>query len=471
EIIFRTWEVFDKNGNLFTLTDTIVVLRLPQLTSANFVGDSEDSLYCTIEPNILPGEAEKRYAAWKQPVGLHDYERPNSRLGGVVYEIPLTIVIAGYVAADAQGSHVVNEYLSSVILRKASGEEVIIADIMSGQYLNELLSSVTTEQRGYGFLHAIYQLGESPVSILGGLFTFFPYLLLEEGDWVLSQDGHFEKVTEDWFYNGNGNAPYWFTGGWPFITSSGSALWFSDTHPQGGTDVCAVRVLVPGLESDAAGCVEICLDELEGNAHCGISIEYGDTEWSGQCPQTRGREITVRQTCWGTTVNECTSDEFIQTDGGDGFIVVDENLTNKIRSFRLSQWQNLIDTTGPIFDFFYPLGECQEGITGPAGPTGPTGPNNLPIPGQWATECADLDWCAEDISAAIRAGEQYASANDWERCHPTVYRVTSHDCAAEVYVPDVQIIDNCSGIYSVKAVVEVSGGPRMVALVQTNLEY
>src|SRR5690606_26649868 len=212
-------------------------------------------------------------------------------------------------------------------------------------------------------------------------------------------------------------------------------------------------------------------DELEGNAHCGISIEYGDTEWSGQCPQTRGREITVRQTCWGTTVNECTSDEFIQTDGGDGFIVVDENFTNKMRSFRLSQWQNLIDTTGPIFDFFYPLGECQEGITGPAGPTGPTGPNNLPIPGQWATECADLDWCAEDISAAIRAGEQYASANDWERCHPTVYRVTSHDCAAEVYVPDVQIIDNCSGIYSVKAIVEVSGGPRMVALVQTNLEY
>src|SRR5690606_13423986 len=183
------------------------------------------------------------------------------------------------------------------------------------------------------------------------------------------------------------------------------------------------------------------------------------------------REITVRQTCWGTTVNECTSDEFIQTDGGDGFIVVDENFTNKMRSFRLSQWQNLIDTTGPIFDFFYPLDECQEGITGPTGPTGPIGPNNLPIPGQWATECDDLDWCAEDISAAIRAGEQYASANDWERCHPTVYRVTSHDCAAEVYVPDVQIIDNCSGIHSVKAIVEVSGGPRMLALVQTDVEY
>src|SRR5690606_24442439 len=215
---------------------------------------------------------EKRYAAWKQPVGLHDYERPNSRLGGVVYEIPLTIVIAGYVAADAQGAHVVNEYWSSVIRRKASGEEVIIGDMMSGQYLDDLRSSEPLGRRGYACLQAVHQLGETPVSILGGLFTFFPYLLLEEGDWVLSQDGHFGKVTEDWFFNGNGNAPYWFTGGWPFITSTGSALWFSDTHPQREADDCAVRILVPGLESDTAGCVVICLDGLEGNAHCGIKI-------------------------------------------------------------------------------------------------------------------------------------------------------------------------------------------------------
>src|SRR5690606_35863820 len=31
EIIFRTWESFDKEGNLTTLTDTIVVFRLPRL--------------------------------------------------------------------------------------------------------------------------------------------------------------------------------------------------------------------------------------------------------------------------------------------------------------------------------------------------------------------------------------------------------------------------------------------------------
>src|SRR5690606_19728059 len=188
---------------------------------------------------------------------------------------------AGYVAADAQGAHVVNEYLSSVILRRASGEEVTIADIMSGQYLNELLSSATTEQRGYGFLHAIYQLGESPVSILGGLFTFFPYLLLEEGDWVLSQDGHFEKVTEDWFFNGNCNAPYWFTSGLSVIIRSDRVMWFSNTLHQWVADDCTVWILVHVLESDTTGCVVICLDELEGNAQCVISIEYGDTEWSG----------------------------------------------------------------------------------------------------------------------------------------------------------------------------------------------
>src|SRR5690606_24674898 len=43
EIIYRTWEVFNKAGDLFTLTDTIVVLRLPMLTEASFAGFMEDT--------------------------------------------------------------------------------------------------------------------------------------------------------------------------------------------------------------------------------------------------------------------------------------------------------------------------------------------------------------------------------------------------------------------------------------------
>src|SRR5690606_8344377 len=82
-----------------------------------------------------------------------------------------------------------------------------------------------------------------------------------------------------------------------------------------------------------------------------------------------------------------------------------------------------------------------------------------------------LPWCAEDITASIRAGEQYPSAEAWERCHPTVYRVSSPDCAAEVFVPAVELIDNCSGVHSVKAMVEVASGTRTVALEQTGVEY
>lgn len=468
EIIFRTWEVFNKDGDLFTLTDTIVVLRLPQLTSANFVGYSEDSVYCELTPNLVSGEAEKRYASWKQPVGLHDYELVNTKLRGVVYEIPLTIIIAGYEAAQAQGPLVVDEYLSCVILRKADGQEVTIADIISGNYLSDLVGKVSAEQRGYGFLHAIYQLGESPVSILGGLFTFFPYLLLEEGDWVLSEGGYFEQVTSDWFYTGHGTAPYWFAGGWPFITGTGGAEWYSDGHLVGASG-CAVRVLVPALEDGAEACVEICLDDLDGQAHCGISIDYDDTVWSGSCPQTHGRDITVSQSCWGTTVNECVSDSWIQTEGGEGFVVVEENITGKMRTFTLSQWRNVFDTIGPIFDFYYPLGECE--VNGSPGPVGPIGPQALPLPGGVAEDCGDLVWCDEDIAASIQAGEQYASANAWERCHPTVYRVSSHACEAEVFVPDVQLIDNCSDIHSVKAMVDLAGGSRSVAMVQTGVDH
>ncbi len=486
KIIYRTWEVFNKAGELFTLTDTIVVLRLPALTASNFVGYSEDSVYCEITPQVKSGESQKRYSAWKQPVGLHDYELPNAKIGGVVYEIPLTIIIAGVELADAQGAATLAEYLNCVIVRKAGGGEVTVGDIISGDYLSDLLSSVSTPRLGYGFLHAIYKLGESPVSIIGGLFSFYPYLLLEQGDWVLSEGGNYEEVTKDWFYNGNGNAPYWFTGGWPFISAGDAGVWYSDRHLEAESGVCSVRVLLPALEAESETCVEVCLDALSGHAHCGIVIEYEDSEWTGQCPLTSGRDIVVRQTCWGTTENECISDEYAATEGGDGFVVAEENLTDKARTFRLSQWLSHVDTIGPIFDFEYPLGICDEeepnGQEGEMGPTGPMGPGggggffgNLARVQSRSPlldgECSDLEWCKVDIETAIRAGQQYASANAWERCHPTVYRVSSRECSAEVLVPDVQLIDNCSGVHTVKAMVEVAGGTRTVALKQTGVEY
>ncbi|WP_236973127.1 T9SS type A sorting domain-containing protein, partial [Membranihabitans marinus] len=58
-----------------------------------------------------------------------------------------------------------------------------------------------------------------------------------------------------------------------------------------------------------------------------------------------------------------------------------------------------------------------------------------------------------EIEEAIRAGEQYSSAKDWEQCHPIIYTTESHDCAADVFVPSVTLKDNCSGLHSVKAMV------------------
>src|SRR5690606_1628317 len=103
EVIFRTWESYDKEGNLATITATIVVFRLPRLTPNAFIGSAEDSFYCELEAVPSEREALKRYASWKQPVGLHDYERPYSKLRGVTYEIPATIIIAGLTNAFAQG--------------------------------------------------------------------------------------------------------------------------------------------------------------------------------------------------------------------------------------------------------------------------------------------------------------------------------------------------------------------------------
>ncbi|WP_236973063.1 choice-of-anchor Q domain-containing protein, partial [Membranihabitans marinus] len=165
KVIFRTWEVFDKSGSLYLLTDTIVVFRLPKLTPESFVVTAEDSSYCEIEAVSNEGESLKRYAAWKQPVGLHDYELPYAKLKGLTYELPAAVIIAGMENASAQGEEVFEEYLECVILKKASGAEITIGDIVSGDYMDELLSSLSQKQLGYGFLQGLVELSEDPINI------------------------------------------------------------------------------------------------------------------------------------------------------------------------------------------------------------------------------------------------------------------------------------------------------------------
>ncbi len=470
KVIFRTWEVYDKEGNLSTLTDTIVVFRLPRLTPGAFVGSPEDSFYCEIVPVPESGEGLKRYASWKQPIGLHDYELPYSKLRGVTYEIPATIIIAGLVNAASQGPDVLEEYLECVILRKANGGEVTIGDIVSGTYMNNLINNATNEQRLYGFLQVLIELNEKPINvILEVVFNFYPYLLLEIGDWILSEGGQFEEVTADWFYNGNGNSPYWFAGGWPSIYGSGDCISYCDVGA--GENFGCVEIRVPALNidnglapGDTDSCIVICLPL---GPHCGITLEQDPiADWTGNCPQTRGIDSWITQTCWAETENRCAADEGFYECGvpyiaSEESVVIDYSCTEKAVKVHTSQWQTLYDTIGPIFDFCYPVA-IQTEI-----------PNGN-VPGALLNgfeECfVPQIWDHEEILDSIRAGKMYTTARIWEQCNPTVYTTTSHDCAAEVYVPSVRVIDNCSGVHSVKASVRVNGGTRMVALVKTATE-
>uniref|UniRef100_UPI001F15B1C0 hypothetical protein n=1 Tax=Membranihabitans maritimus TaxID=2904244 RepID=UPI001F15B1C0 len=168
EIIYRTWEVFNGENEIATLTDTIVVLRLPMMTAESFVGYMEDTVYCEIEPLEEEGESIKRYAAWKQPLGIHDYEEAYSKLGGVAYQLPASIIGAGLINAYAQGENVWEEYLECVILKKVDGTEITIGDIVGDfggspfdtEYIEYLADNTNSSQLGYGFLHGIYELGE-----------------------------------------------------------------------------------------------------------------------------------------------------------------------------------------------------------------------------------------------------------------------------------------------------------------------
>src|SRR5690606_9002623 len=469
EVIFRTWESYDKEGNLATLTDTIVVFRLPRLSPNAFIGSAEDSFYCELEAVPSEREALKRYASWKQPVGLHDYERPYSKLRGVTYEIPATIIIAGLTNAFAQGFDTYQEYLDCVILRKANGvDSVTIRDIVSGDYASDLINNATDEQRTYGFLQILIELNEKPINVvLEALLEFYPYLLLQEGDWILSEGGNFEQVTSDWFFNGNGNSPYWFAGGWPSIYGTGDCVRFCDVGAE--SEFGCIEIQVPVLTIDgfsADSCDTICLPT---GTHCGITIKTDEiADWTGSCPQTRGVDSWITQTCWALTPNLCAE----QVECGvpfvaeEGSIVIDYSCTDKAVKAHISQWQTLYDTIPPIFDFCYPTFSSFEQlityleteattIEQIAATLVPLYPFISDIIGGGEIDSSLFDLSLLSIQDSIREGSVHPVAAIYEMTNPTTFRVGSHDCVADVFVPDVQVIDNCSGVHSVKAMVEV----------------
>lgn len=432
--IIRHWEFSYKDIYSSFCSDTLVVFRLPKLTPDAFVGSSEDTFYCEIEPIPHTGELLKHYAAWKQPVGLHDYELPHSKLNGVTYELPQTVIEAGLQNAWQQGELVFRKYLECVILRKNDGTEVTIGDIVSGRYMRNLTGTTSSQQLGYGFLQSLIDGHDNPVNITlpGVAYNYYPYLLLESGDLILSEGGTFAKVDRNWFYNGHGNNPYWFSGGWPSIYANGQCVSYCD----GGShaDFDCILIKIPSLGSVTGtgpeSCDTICLTDVSDL--CGITIEREEQPaWTGECPKTRGLTTRIVQTCWTDRPNSCAED--LTAEEID--LVASYDSTGKNIEITLSQWQTLIDTMGPIFDF-----------------------------------CYATDWDQERIKTSIRSGVIDRAALEWERNNPTIYQTRDHSCDAAVLVPDVQVIDDCSGIHSVKAMVDVKGGTRAVAMELTATE-
>src|SRR5699024_2488504 len=234
EVILRHWEVTGRDGQRTVITDTIIVMRLPKLTAGAFVGSAKDSFYCDIHEYVADGEDVYRFAAWKQPMGIADFEQPYSQMGALSYHIPGYVIEAGLLNACRQGQSKYDSYLKYVIMKNPDGTVVTIRDIISGDYMFHPVTGVieraTTTQLGYGILNQIYEgvTGLIDAITIGGWsscapsnYVFYNYLFPVIGSQILSENGTYETVTEEWFYNGTGNSPYWFSGGWPSIYGSG----------------------------------------------------------------------------------------------------------------------------------------------------------------------------------------------------------------------------------------------------------
>src|SRR5690606_5643163 len=208
--------------------------------------------------------------------------------------------------------------------------------------------------------------------------------------------------------------------------------------------------------------------------HCGLTIVEDEiADWTGSCPQTRGVDTWITQTCWAATPNGCVEDaletpcDFYVAE--DTSIVIDYSCNDKATKIHISQWQTLFDTIGPIFDYCYPTG----GVQIPEGFDLSSVEGIAALLGFAVAEFLEIyenGWDQDTVQAYIREGLQYELARLDEYFNPTIYRVSSHDCEASIFVPDVKVVDNCSDVHSVKAMVEVAGGIRSVALVRTNVE-
>src|SRR5690625_1880767 len=210
EVILRHWEVTGHDGQRTVMTDTIIVMRLPKLTPGAFVGAFKDTVYCDIKSYVgKPGEDIYRYASWKQPVGLADFEQPYSGLGSIVYHIPGYVIEAGLWNAWNQSSAQYNSYLDFVIMKNPDGSVVRIKDIITNNYISNVIANAAPTQLGYGILNQLYEgaTGLIDAVTIGGLnacssgtYTFYNYLFPEIGAEVLSENGVYETVTSDWFY-------------------------------------------------------------------------------------------------------------------------------------------------------------------------------------------------------------------------------------------------------------------------------
>ncbi|GAA5221021.1 hypothetical protein GCM10025777_16510 [Membranihabitans marinus] len=442
EIIYREWFARTPDGEFCSAYDTIVVMRLPKLLETSFVSHAKETVYCSVNSVVSDQSTQKRFAAWKQPMGIHDYELPYAKLKGLVYELPLQLIERNLNRAIALNLE--NAYLDCELIRKANGSVVTIRDVVSGIYMADLLNSSSSNRTLYGVIHSIKEHILFP-SQIGG-YVFYPYIVLELGDRVLSAEGQYEVVENDWFYNGNGNQPYWFAAGWPDVYSSSSLTQFCDGFNTESSD--CISVVLPRLTEDGydmTACDTLCLSE---GVHCGISIKKEQSEWTGNCPQSSEVNYTVTQTCWASS--EAAELAMANCAQADSEIVSQyEESKGRLRIY-LSQYTELHDTIGPIFNFEYPIGQLFESCR--------------------SSELSGEYWLLDDIVDAIEAGVQYDLAREAEYCQATIYSSDATDCGAKIYFPDVEIIDNCSGVSQVKASVNVGGSMRAVSMELTATE-
>lgn len=303
KLILREWESYDKDGNRSFVYDTIVVIRLPKITYDNIYAPQTDTVECEIISDTVR-DIGLEYIYWKQIVGLHS--------GGTLLYYP----------ADE-----VSAIIDSAVTDRAK----------------QILREKDVLRRSLTVTFSIFDVALWPTRI-GPDGKLSHYVEVKKGDQVLSVNGDYLTVTDQWFFNAGAHG-FYVDLALPRLVIQTRVVQCDAWSPQD----CefGIQIILPNAPYSESGCRLFCIDDNDvlAQSKCRIGVSHKDLDTLPFCPRMIKRHYSVVQNCFATNLGAVSDDCMLRSDTTGLTSYQDDSKQVKLD---IAQWVVYRDNIGPL---------------------------------------------------------------------------------------------------------------------------